>query len=128
MPSRMHRDIFARDVEWTEARGGVTYVRLQVEPERPESPVMLVVRFPPHYLIAPHTHDTNYMEYLISGELTVGTQTFGPGDIRLVRSGGGYGPLSSGPDGAEVVIVFENGAATAVQFLPREKAAQPVSA
>ena len=43
-----------------------------------------------------------------AGEQTVGKTIFGPGDVRFAKAGTGYGPITIGPEGCTVVIVFQN--------------------
>jgi anti-sigma factor ChrR (cupin superfamily) len=121
MASRGHRDIFAKDIEWLDALDpGVVYTRYQTDDENLNSPSIVISRFDPGSRVAPHTHLTNYFEYIIEGEQTVGKATFRAGDIRIVKSGTGYGPIEVGPAGCTVLIVFEDGSRSMMEMLPRK--------
>ena len=71
----------------------------------------------------PRTHDTNYFEYIIEGQQTVGKKRFGKGDVRLVHGGTGYGPIAVGSEGCTVLIVFADGSRAITELLPRNKTA-----
>jgi len=123
MASRGHRDIFAADVEWRGSNTpGVSYARFQMDLDNPASPSIILSRFAPDTKIAAHTHDSNYFEYIIAGEQTVGKVKFGPGDVRIVKGGTGYGPITVGPQGCTVLIVFEDASRAMTHELPRRLA------
>lgn len=122
MAGRGHQDIFAKDIEWALGQDpGVTYSRFLLEAGSATSPMVILSRFEPGATVAAHTHDTNYFEYIIEGEQTVGKTTFGQGDVRLVTSGTGYGPIVVGPNGCTVLIVFQEAAKAVTVPMPREK-------
>ena len=117
-----HRDLFAKDFKWSPGSGeGIEYVLFQMDEENPKSPMMILTRFAAGATVSPHTHDTNYFEYIIAGELTVGKVSFGAGDVRMAKGGTGYGPIVIGPNGCTVLIVFQDGTGSAVEPLPRKK-------
>ena len=124
MSGRGHQDIFAKDIAWAPGQDpGVTYARFLLEQGSPTSPMVILSRFEPGARVGAHTHDTNYFEYIIEGEQTVGKTTFGKGDVRLVTSGTGYGPIVVGPHGCTVLIVFQEAANAVTVPMPREKVA-----
>ncbi|TAK99461.1 MAG: hypothetical protein EPO08_16420 [Rhodospirillaceae bacterium] len=128
MSASRHKDIFASDIQWREGSGeGITYARFLTDDTKPSSPAIVLSKFEPGVVVDAHTHDTNYFEYIIAGEQTVGKVTFGIGDVRLVTGGTGYGPIKVGPQGCTVLIVFENGSGAAPVTLPRKKPAQAVA-
>ncbi|KHK91168.1 cupin domain-containing protein [Novosphingobium malaysiense] len=111
MAARGHRDIFAADMAWQEGESpGIRYARFLLEEGSGTSPMVILSRFEPGEVVGAHTHDTNYFEYVIEGEQTVGKVTFGKGDVRLVSAGTGYGPIVIGPQGCTVLIVFQEAA------------------
>lgn len=118
MAGRNHRDIFARDIEWKKGSGeGIDYTTFLMDEDDNTSPLIVLTNFAPGEVVEPHTHASNYFEYVISGEQTVGKTTFGPGDIRFAKGGTGYGPITIGPEGCSVVIVFQD--ATGSMTIPK---------
>lgn len=123
MAGRGHRDIFAKDIAWGQGTGpGVHYARFLMDEDDTASPLVILTKFAPGEVVEPHTHGTNYFEYVIEGEQTVGKTRFGPGDVRFAKAGAGYGPIVVGPDGCSVVIVFQD--ATGANTIPLGKARQ----
>jgi quercetin dioxygenase-like cupin family protein len=103
-----HRDIFADDIEWGQgSEAGIAYTRFLLEENNPKGPMIVMSKFDPGTRVPPHTHPTNYFEYIIEGEQTVGKVTFRKGDVRLVTANTGYGPITVGPEGCFVIIVFQ---------------------
>jgi anti-sigma factor ChrR (cupin superfamily) len=122
MSALNHRDCFAKDFVWSKGSSdGIKYVLFNMEEEDPASPMMILTRFEPGATVTPHTHASNYFEYMVSGEQTVGKVTFRAGDVRLVKGGTGYGPITVGPEGCTVLIVFQHGSGAAMEFLPRKR-------
>lgn len=108
MAGRGHRDIFAKDIVWAQGTGpGVSYARFLMDEDDTSSPLVILTKFAPGEVVDPHTHGTNYFEYVVEGEQTVGKTRFGPGDVRFATAGAGYGPIVIGPEGCTVVIVFQ---------------------
>ena len=123
MPSRGHRDIFARDITWHPGNGpGIHYARFLMDEGDTASPLVILTRFDPGAHVEPHSHGTNYCEYVIEGEQTVGKVTFGKGDMRFAKAGAGYGPITIGPDGCTVMIVFQNAAGANTVAVGKAKA------
>lgn len=117
-----HRDIFAAGMDWRDGnRDGIKYARFELNPDKKDAPTIVITKFQPGTEVDPHTHDCNYMEYIIEGEQQVGKITFGPGDVRIVQGGTGYGPITIGKDGCTVLIVFEDGSRSSVEGLPRKR-------
>jgi len=116
MPSRSHRDIFAADIAWGQGSSpGISYARFMMDEDDPQSPLMILSNFEPGETVPPHTHPANYMEYVLEGEQTVGKVTFRKGDIRIVRGGTGYGPITIGAEGCKVLIVFQQASGALMQ-------------
>lgn len=127
MAGRGHRDIFAADIEWAKGTSeGIDYARFLMDEDDTSSPLIILTKFQPGEVVEPHTHGTNYFEYVIDGEQTVGKVKFGPGDIRFAKAGTGYGPITIGPEGCTVVIVFQN--ATGAMTIPMGRARQAAEA
>ena len=127
MPGRGHRDIFAKDIAWGQGTGpGVSYARFLMDEDDTSSPLVILTKFSPGEVVDPHTHGTNYFEYVVEGEQTVGKTRFGPGDVRFAKGGTGYGPIVIGPQGCTVVIVFQE--ATGANTIPLGKARQAAAA
>jgi anti-sigma factor ChrR (cupin superfamily) len=123
-----HRDVFASDIEWHKGTGeGIAYARFRTDDANPSSPSIVLSKFEPGVVVDPHTHDTNYFEYILAGQQTVGKTTFGVGDVRIVKGGTGYGPIKVGPQGCTVLIVFEDGSGARMVMLPRKKAAEAIA-
>jgi anti-sigma factor ChrR (cupin superfamily) len=122
MTGRGHKDTFAADIAWNPGQDpGVTYARFPLEPGNPQAPMVILSKFEPGSRVAAHTHDTNYFEYIIEGEQTVGKSTFRTGDVRQVTGGTGYGPIVVGPEGCTVLIVFQEAAKSNTVPMPRQK-------
>lgn len=121
MAGRRHQDIFATDIQWRDgSREGIKYTRFEFNPDKKDAPSVVMTKFQPGVEVAPHTHDSNYMEFIIEGGMTLGKVTYGPGDVRIVKGGVGYGPITMGKDGCTVLIVFEDGSRSSWQGLPRK--------
>ena len=118
MAGRGHRDIFGDDMEWFEGTSpGTMYTRFLMDEDDAGSPLVILTRFEAGETVEPHTHAANYFEYVIEGEQTVGKTVFRKGDVRLVKGGTGYGPITIGEDGCTVLIVFQQ--ATGAMMEPK---------
>lgn len=119
MSGRNHRDIFAKDVEWGSARDGmISYATFVMDPDDSHAPHVLISKFAPGTRIPPHTHGSNYFEYVMAGGQMVGKQHYGVGDVRLVKAGTGYGPIVVDAEGLTALIVFQDGSGSMTQWLP----------
>jgi anti-sigma factor ChrR (cupin superfamily) len=124
MTSATHRDIFAAAMEWRQGTSpGIEFARFSTDAENPKAPSIILSRFAPGEIVPPHTHASNYFEYIIEGEQTVGKTRFGRGDVRIVKGGAGYGPIRVGAQGCTVLIVFEDASRAMMESLPRKHAA-----
>lgn len=121
MSGRGHRDIFAGDIEWAKGQtDGTDYARFLMDEDDATSPLVILTKFQPGEVVEPHTHGTNYFEYVVEGEQTVGKTVFRKGDVRFAKAGFGYGPITIGKEGCTVVIVFQD--ATGAMTVPVGKA------
>lgn len=98
------------DASWstlsTMTPNGLRYASFAVAPDEADSAHVIHAEFPPGYVVGPHQHETDYVEIIVSGSQRVGRRWYRAGDVRFARRGTVYGPLTAGPDGAEVLIVF----------------------
>ena len=122
MSREAHRDIFAGEMEWRREDTGAEVYSVQTNSDDPGAPLVTIANFPPGFEYSPHTHHCNYVEYIVDGQITVGKTTYGPGDLRVVKAGAGYGPLKVGASGCKVIIVFERADGAEVELLPRRRA------
>ena len=121
--TRRHRDIAASEIEWREGSDpGIKFALYRTDEENVSAPAIVLSTFEPGTVVPPHTHGSSYFEYILEGEQMVGKTRFGPGDIRIVKGGTGYGPIRVGPAGCKVMIVFENASEAAMVPLPRAAA------
>ena len=128
MAGRGHKDIFAGDIAWAPGTDpGVEYARFLVEEGNASSPLVILSRFEPGARVEPHTHGTNYFEYIIEGEQTVGKVLFRKGDVRMANAGTGYGPIVVGPEGCTVIIVFQQASGAMTIPLGKAKATEDIA-
>lgn len=114
LSNNRHIDIFASDIDWQKGSDeGIKYARFFLDDGNASSPLIILSEFEPGVHVDPHTHDANYLEYVLEGEQTVGKVTFRKGDIRIVQKETGYGPIEIGPEGCKVLIVFEQASGAA---------------
>ena len=67
---RGFRDTPAADVPWSQGQSpGVTFANFLLEDGNAQSPMVVLSRYAPGTRIEPHTHTSNYMEYVIRGGL-----------------------------------------------------------
>lgn len=92
-----------------------------------QTPIMVVVEYPPNYVLARHAHASNRLELVIKGSIQVDGQWFGPGDIWSSPAEEFYGPHTMGADGCTTMelatvagahrIIFDvDGTALGVDF------------
>jgi hypothetical protein len=78
------------------------------EEDDPDSPLLLMMSFPPNGRIPVHSHQTDYAEVILEGAQYVGRRLHQAGDVRIVKAGTAYGPLVAGPEGARVLVIFRD--------------------
>jgi|SRR5579863_688974 len=121
--ARGFKDTLAADVQWSSGQSdGITFSSFLLEEGNSESPMVVLSRFEPGTRIEPHTHKSNYFEYVIAGDQTVGKTVFRTGDVRQVTGGTGYGPIVVGDAGCTVIIVFQQAAGAMTVPLGRASA------
>jgi anti-sigma factor ChrR (cupin superfamily) len=101
---------------------GVRFATFLMDEEDATSPLVAIAEFAPGETVEPHTHATNYFEYVLEGEQAVGKKLFRAGDIRFVKASVGYGPIIAGPHGCTVLVVLQDAAKSAPVMLGRAKA------
>jgi hypothetical protein len=74
-----------------------------------ESAVIWHVAFKPGASMQAHSHGKDYFEIILEGSQQVGRTWHGPGTVRVVHAGTGYGPLLAGPEGCRVLVIFPDG-------------------
>jgi hypothetical protein len=111
----MSNEKYHRETSWDELgflelpNGAKTYkFEIGVEGDS-QAPVVFRVDFPPNCEVAPHTHNVDYCEIVLSGTQQVTRQWHKPGDIRIAKAGTAYGPLIAGPEGCSVLVIFTGG-------------------
>src|SRR5262245_27673784 len=97
MPSSNdHRYFLAKDREWRDAPEGVRYTAFTTDAADRTRPLNVLSEYPPNHRVEAHTHACDYTEIVLEGELTVGKIHLVKGDVRVMKGGVGYGPLTSG--------------------------------
>ena len=110
-PVHWHREFNWSDIGPGRLASGAEAHLYRIGPDDTDETAPLVVHmtFPPGWSTPAHTHTDDYTEIILSGTMTVGRTTFGPGDIRIAHGGTGYGPLAAGPDGCQAILIFTSG-------------------
>lgn len=70
------------------------------DPADPASAVASLVHYPAGTRIPRHHHPCYRVEMVVTGQMKVGDDVFGPGDVRLSDPHEAYGPTEAGPEGA----------------------------
>ncbi|WP_297595007.1 hypothetical protein [Mycobacterium sp.] len=76
-----------------------TAIHVLGDPSDEETQIVVIIQFPPHYVLARHAHRSDRLEVVLSGSVEIDGQWLGPGDIWTSRAGELYGPHAMGPDG-----------------------------
>lgn len=82
-----------------DAQGLKTAIHVLGDPTDEQTPIGVLIKYPPHYVLARHTHRSDRLELVVAGSVEVDGQWLGPGDIWTSPAGEFYGPHSMGPDG-----------------------------
>jgi len=70
------------------------------------APQVYWAKDPPGITWDAQSHGSDFVMFYIEGGQTVGDQWFEAGDVRVVKAGTVYGPITAGPEGSTVVLVF----------------------
>ncbi|MEO5586097.1 MAG: hypothetical protein ABIQ81_00220 [Novosphingobium sp.] len=95
------------DGDWKETPDGVRYQQIHMTPGDTSRPMLVLSDLPANYIEPAHTHDSNYVEIVIDGDITVGKVRMIKGDMRAMRGGAGYGPLTAGSGGCLRLTIFD---------------------
>lgn len=88
----------------------LSYVSLRMgEDETGAAGTVLIVKYEPGSLVAPHYHHADYCSVVVEGSIEVTRRNHEVGSIRIVNAGTVYGPLVAGPEGATVIEFFATG-------------------
>jgi anti-sigma factor ChrR (cupin superfamily) len=108
--------------EWKETPDGVRYQQVLMTPGDPSRPLLVLSELPPGYVEPPHTHESDYVEIVVEGALYVGKVVLAKGDMRAMKGGAGYGPLTAGPDGCLRLTVFDRADGSMLRMLGKAAA------
>ena len=118
-----HQNYFFDQFVWQQGSSeGTEYARFAMDSEDAAAPIMVMSRFQPGTRVAPHAHGSNYMEYIVEGEQSIGRNQFKAGDVRVVKAGTGYGPITVGQNGCTVLVFFQDGSRAQMETMPRKQA------
>jgi quercetin dioxygenase-like cupin family protein len=105
----------ADEVQWVRigdmsrdpSRSGLTQGELEssiryAEPGTESAPQLMEVNYVPDAVVAPHSHDSAEIVYVVEGELHWGEQVLGPGASLFIGEGAVYG-YRAGPQGLRIV-------------------------
>jgi hypothetical protein len=108
-PIRWHDSTSWEQLPVTELPNGVRYRSFRIgSPDSTDAPTVFQTYYPPHIVIATHTHDCDYAEIIVDGSVEVARIWYRAGEIRTVQAGTAYGPLRAGPEGTTLLIVFKS--------------------
>ena len=108
-PNRKHwqMDTSWEELDTIEMPGGALVTRYSVGvPENETAPTVFRATYPPHSVVAPHKHESDYTEIILEGSQQITRRWHHAGDIRIVQGGTVYGPLIAGPEGVTVLVFF----------------------
>lgn len=91
--------------ERTESRQA-TLFRMGANAE--DTPVAMVLKMPPDYVIVRHGHSCERLEVITQGSLFVGDRVLYPGDVMTAGPDELYGPKVAGPEGCTTMEFFSH--------------------
>jgi hypothetical protein len=98
--------VSAEQEELDDLDAATEQMRTQLLSDPPSNLWALRVRYAPNQVLEPHSHAARSVCFILSGSLTVGRETLAEGDLYSAAAHQVYGPLTVGPDGADVLNVF----------------------
>lgn len=123
MKAQPTRHLPAKDRDWQETPDGVRYTQVATTPGDPTSPLVVLSQLPPNYIEPAHTHEANYVEVILEGDIRIGKVNMGKGDMRAMQAGAGYGPLTAGLEGCLRLTIFESAAGSVMRVLGKDASA-----
>lgn len=87
----------------TESREATLF---RMGPNEDDSPIAMVLKMPPDYVIVRHAHDCERLEVITQGSLYVDGRILRPGDVMIAGPGELYGPKVAGPEGCTTMEFF----------------------
>ena len=101
------------DRHWAEAARAASErseIRLSMycmgDPDNPDSPLAVMVKYPPNYDFPRHSHPSGRMEVIVKGSILAGDRELGPGSVMTAEKNQMYGPHLVGPEGALTVEIM----------------------
>jgi quercetin dioxygenase-like cupin family protein len=101
------------DISWEENRteGGGRETRWGVRTKPYFDPaavgmMLRVVEYAPQWLVEAHSHAASEVIYILDGEVSIGADSYGPGDAIHIEPNTVYGPLRAGAKGVRFVLLF----------------------
>ncbi|MBV9660934.1 MAG: hypothetical protein JO337_07230 [Acidimicrobiales bacterium] len=82
--------------------GAMINLQALVNPDRPDAPSLLGVRYTPNAFIPRHKHNVAQIVIVVEGELRQGNRRFGPGEGYYTPAEGPYA-VQAGPEGVKVL-------------------------
>lgn len=73
-----------------------------------KGPWFYLVRHEPGVVVQRHRHEGDVFHYILEGEWTIGSRTFGPGFMQYEEKGLFYGPITSGSEGSLFLAVYDD--------------------
>jgi quercetin dioxygenase-like cupin family protein len=100
------------DISWEENRttGGAAArwsVRTKPYFDPSQAGMMLrVVEYAPDWVVEAHSHAAPEIIYILDGEVSIGADSYQPGDAIHIEPNTVYGPLRAGAQGVRFVLLF----------------------
>jgi hypothetical protein len=90
-----------------EPRPGFKRVHVMLGDEHDEgAPQVYWAKDPPDITWDAQSHGADFVMFYLEGSQKVGDTWYGAGDVRVVKAGTVYGPITAGPEGSTVLLVF----------------------
>lgn len=90
------------------------------DPNDDNTPVAVVLKMKPGFVITEHCHPCERVEVVVRGTLTADGHVYVPGDVLTAKANEFYGPKTAGKDGCTTIEIFSN-AAGATYRVTRDK-------
>ena len=93
------------DLNWEDAEGYTDGTKRKILRNDDKGKTMLL-KLPPGFSMAPHTHITAEQHFVLKGEYMSGGVSYPAGSYQIFSSGDEHGPFES-KDGALVLVVWD---------------------